>query len=289
MGSFLRELIERFEKESRPSLHKNIAVTWISYEGLNSDPLRRGKGTGWLEEKLIYPASVVKLFYACAIETWLHQDLLSESKELRRAMTEMIVNSSNDATSYIVDLLTGTTSGPSLKGVSWTAWMMQRNVVNDWLKGLHWSEFCSINCCQKTWNDGPFGRDRDFYGDSLQNRNALSTIATAKLMEALISGVLLTPKSTKNIKKLLFRSLDPLKRKADLDNQVDGFLGEGLPKGSYLWSKAGLMSEVRHDATWFMTPQGQRMLLIVFTQGEALAKDVFLLPALASALSNCSF
>ena len=114
MGYFLRKLIDQYEKECRPGLHNHIAITWVCYEGLNSEDLGEGKGAGWLEEKSIYPASVIKLFYACAIETWLDKDLLIDCLELRRAMKEMIAYSSNDATSYIVDLLTATTSGPSL-------------------------------------------------------------------------------------------------------------------------------------------------------------------------------
>ncbi len=288
MEYFLCKLIDRFATESRPELHENISLTWILYNDHKPKPFS-GIGTGWLEDKLIYPASVVKLFYACALETWLQKDLLVESKEIRRAMFEMIVNSSNDATSYIVDLLTATTSGVSLEGESWERWKKQRNWINDWLFTLKGTEFKSINCCQKTWNDGPFGRDRDFYGDRNENRNALTTIATAKLMHSLMNGFLLKPKATQNITRILSRSLDLVKRKQDLENQVDGFLGEGLPVGSNLWSKAGLMSEVRHDAAFFSIPNGNKMILVVFTQGKSLARDTFLLPSIASELSQWSF
>ena len=83
---------------------------------------------------------------------------------------------------------------------------------------------------------------------------------------------------------MLSRSLDIWKRKADQDNQIDGFIGEGLPTGSQIWSKAGWMSEVRHDVAWLQTSKGKEMLLAVFCQGKDLAKDTFLLPALASEL-----
>ncbi len=287
MRALLEQLIARFENESRKDLHNKISITWICYRDKNPEPFS-GIGAGWLENNLLYPASVVKLFYACAVETWLHKDLLVDCPELRRALSEMIVNSSNDATSYILDLLTASTSGPALKGERWEVWKKQRNVINDWLRNFKWTEFQSVNCSQKTWNDGPFGRDKEFYGVGNNNRNSLTTLATARLFEALMTGVFLPTKATKNLKKLLFRSLDPLKRKLDPVNQVDGFLGEGLPNGTHLWSKAGLMSEVRHDAAWFVTPKGKTMLLIVFTHGRDLAKDNFLLPAFASELSNWS-
>ena len=101
-----------------------------------------------------------------------------------------------------------------------------------------------------------------------------------------MTGLLLNPKATNNIKKLLFRSLDLLQRKSNKENQIDGFLGEGLPKGTKLWSKAGLMSEARHDATWFITPNRKIMMIIVFCKGNALSRDNLLLPAFASELSK---
>ncbi len=287
MEAFLSKLIDKFAKEGRKSLRNNIALTWIIYQDQNPKT-STGVGANFSGDKLLYPASVVKLFYACAVEHWLSRDLLVDSQELRRAMYEMIVNSSNDATSYIVDLLTATTSGPSLRSKSWEIWKKQRNVINDWLYCLKGTEFKSINCCQKTWNEGPFGRDFDFYGTDNHNRNALSTNATAKLFELLMTGDLLKPISTLNIKKLLARSLELVKRKSDPDNQVDGFIGEGLPNGTQMWSKAGLMSQVRHDAAWFITPEGKTMLLVIFSQGKYLAKDNFLLPAFANELSNWS-
>ncbi len=285
MESLLEKLILRFEKDSRPDLRNKISITWVCYKDPHPEPFS-GIGAGWLEEKFYYPASVVKLFYACALEAWLMKDILVDSFELRRALSSMIVDSSNDATSYIVDLLTATTSGPSLQGERWEVWKRQRNLINDWLLSLDCKEFKSINCCQKTWSDGPFGRDRDFYGGNYNNRNSLNTIGTARFFESLMTGTLLPLKATKNLKTILFRSLDLMKRKANPENQVDGFLGEGLPKGSKLWSKAGLMSEARHDASWFFTPKGKIMLLIVFTTGQELAKDTFLLPAIAAELSQ---
>ena len=96
-----------------------------------------------------------------------------------------------------------------------------------------------------------------------------------------------TPGSEKFIQNFR-RSLDPVIRKQDLENQVDGFLGEGLPHASNLWSKAGLMSEVRHDVAWWVAPRQNPMLVAVFTIGEKLAKDRFLIPAIGSELNKLS-
>lgn len=109
-----------------PSLSpEQIALTWLVYDNpvvVNTDgalspeafwehPVR---GFQYRGDVRLYPASVVKLFYLVAIHEWLEGRMLQNSTELERAIQDMIVESSNDATSYIVDSLTGTTSGPEL-------------------------------------------------------------------------------------------------------------------------------------------------------------------------------
>ena len=198
----------------------------------------------------------------------------------------MVVDSSNDATSLILDLLTGTTSGPSLFGDRWQAWQKQRLLVNKWLNELQWPELQNVNCCQKTWGDGPYGREQDFYKEGHDNRNAISTSAIARLLEAIMTNGVISPPACKRLRTLLSRSLDINQRKENPENQIDGFLGEGLPKGTRLWSKAGWMSQVRHDAAWFCKPQGNPMLLVIFTQGRQYSNDTSLLPSLASEIMN---
>src|SRR5215471_12526768 len=59
----------------------------------------------------VYPASVVKLFYLGAVHRWLEDKKIQETDELKRAVRDMIVDSSNEATQYVVDVLTQTTGG----------------------------------------------------------------------------------------------------------------------------------------------------------------------------------
>jgi beta-lactamase class A len=284
MQEQLVALLRRFEAEDRPGLTDQVAITWVRYD--RQEPAAgSGRGAGWADQRVLYPASVVKLMYAVAVEHWLQRDLLLDHEELRRALRDMIADSCNDATGLIVDLLTGTTSGPMLRGEAWTTWQRQRQLVNDWLKTLGWPELERINCCQKTWNEGPYGRERDFYGAGNTNRNALSTAATARLLEAVMTDAVLSPPACRRLRDLLDRSLDPAQRAADPENQVDGFLGEGLPEGSRLWSKAGWMSQARHDAAWWVSPGMEPSLLVVFSEGTDRAQDPKLLPILARELS----
>jgi hypothetical protein len=162
-----------------------------------------------------------------------------------------------------------------------TSWIEQRQLVNGWLAELGWPELEGVNVCQKTWGDGPFGREREFYGPELENRNRLSTESTARLLQAVMGGAWLSPPACQRMQALLARSLDAEQRAADPENQVDGFLGEGLPAGARLWSKAGWMSQARHDAAYVEVDGYGPLLLVVFSEGERCAADTRLLPEIA--------
>ena len=286
MQSQLEEMIQRFASEGRTNLKDNISITWIKYTNNKPKP-NSGAGAKWDSNKPTYPASVVKLIYAIASEDWVKNDLIPDSDELRRALKDMISKSSNDATSLIIDLLTGSTSGPSLKGGRWIAWKKQRNTVNKWLREFEWTELNKFNCCQKTWSDEPYGREKDFYQEKGNNRNALTTDGTARLLEGVMTNNIISPEACKRLRYLLERSLSINDRKADPENQIDGFLGEGLPKKSRIWSKAGWMSSARHDAAWISNEEEQgATLIVVFYSGGKSSTDTFLLPAIANSLTK---
>ena len=84
-----------------------------------------------------------------------------------------------------------------------------------------------------------------------------------------------------HLRNFLKRDLNKDFLKNDSLNQVDGFLGEGLPESINLWSKAGLMSEVRHDSAWWTNSQTLHTLLVVFCNGEKYSKDSSFLPVIA--------
>ena len=285
MASHLEAVLDQLDAEGRPGLRNSLSLTWIRYADLAPEA-GQGLGAAWEEHRCVYPASVVKLFYAVAVERWLQRDLISDGEELQRALRDMIGDSSNDATGLVVDLLTGTSSGPDLRGDCWEVWQRQRRLVNDWLGELDWPELDGVNCCQKTWGDGPYGREKRFYGADNSNRNALSTASTARMLEAVMTGAVVSPPACRRLQSLLARSLDSTQRLADPENQVDGFLGEGLPQDARLWSKAGWMSQARHDAAWWQWGDQPPTLLVAFSSGPDRAKDERLLPDLAEKLST---
>ncbi|MEO3705526.1 serine hydrolase [Trichormus azollae] len=279
-----------------------IALTWVVYDppvpvntggALTPDafwnhPVR---GFSYRGGERIYPASVVKLFYLVTVHEWLEKGMSNTSKELERALGDMIVDSSNDATSLIVDILSGTTSGPELPTGPFETWKYQRNIINRYYQSLGWEEMGTINVCQKTWGDGPYGRERAFYGEMFENRNMLTTNATARLLHSIVGGVAVSSGRSQSMMSLLKRSIKPDELPKDVDeDQVTGFLGGGLPRNSQIWSKTGWTSSVRHDAAYIELQDQRPYLLVVFTEGKEQAKSREILPfvsrKIAAAVSN---
>jgi beta-lactamase class A len=59
---------------------------------------------------------------------------------------------------------------------------------------------------------------------------------------------------------------------------VTGFIGAGVPQTARVWSKAGLTSQVRHDAAYIEAPDQQPYLLVVFTEGKEHSQNEAILP-----------
>jgi beta-lactamase class A len=280
-----------------------IALTWIVYD--QPVPVNTGgaltpqefwqysvRGFAYRGVERIYPASVVKLFYLVAVHEWLDKGMIPASAELDRAVRDMIVDSSNDATGLVVDILTGTTSGPELPSGPFETWKYQRDIVNRYFHTLGWTELESINVNQKTWCDGPYGRERAFLGETLDNRNKLTTNATARLLHSIIGGVAVSSERSQSMMALMKRSLDPTELATNPENQITGFLGAELPQTAQIWSKAGWTSQVRHDAAYIELPDQRPCLLVVFTEGKAHSNNEAILPfvaqQVATAISNLS-
>src|SRR3712207_2688579 len=132
------EILEATWTEFSGLARNQIALTWIVYDppvpvntggALSAEEFWKYevRGFSYRGVERIYPASIVKLFYLVAIEEWLESGMTQPSAELNRAIKDMIVDSSNDATSLIVDVLSGTTSGPELPSGPFETWKSQRS------------------------------------------------------------------------------------------------------------------------------------------------------------------
>lgn len=254
-----------------PLKAEQVAVTLVDVSDAKN--LRWGTHRG---DQPIYPASVVKLFYLVAAQRWIEDGRLDEADELKRAMRDMIVDSSNEATHYVLDVLTGTTSGPELAPDALRSWQDQRNAVNRYFTGLGYT---GINCNKKPWCEGPYGREVQAIRTFEPKRNLLTTDATARLMTDIALDRVVTPDRCAKMRGLLLRDLAA---PATPEDQVHGFIGSALPSGTQVWSKAGWTSQTRHDCALVHLPDGRRRVLVIYTEGHAPEED--LLPGLAKEL-----
>lgn len=216
-----------------------------------------------------YPASVVKLFYLVAAHHQMETGALKQTPELERALHDMIVDSSNDATHFVVDSLTGTTGGPELSEQDLKVWLEKRNLMNRYFAGLGYEH---INVNQKTWCEGPYGRERQGLGPKFENRNKLTTDAVARLLLEIVTEKAVSPLRAKAMMQLLHR--DPQTKSTDPDDQATAFSGKALPPGSQYYSKAGWTSSTRHDVAFVRLANGAEYILAVFTVDNSSQPDI---------------
>ncbi len=231
-------------------------------------------------EQKIYPASVVKLFYMAALHRWLEDGRIKiASPELQRGLKDMIVDSSNEATQYILDVLTDTSSGGELPAKEFESWSYKRNAVNRYFESLGYK---NINVNQKTFCEDAYGREQQFRNYKGENRNMLTTNATARLMSEIVLGKSVSAERSKQMLDLMKRDFSGTTK--DTDDQAHGFtaiaLNELNLKDAKLWSKAGWTSKTRHDAAYIETPDGLKFVLVVFTENFAQERDI--IPSIAS-------
>jgi len=219
----------------------------------------------------VYPASVVKLFYLVAVHRWLEDKKIQETDELKRAVRDMIVVSSNEATQYIVDVLTHTTGGYELPPKEMEVWQNQRNVVNRYYSSLG---FTNINVNQKTFCEDAYGREKVSRGPNGENRNKLTTDATARLLFEIVTGRAVSTTRSAQMMELLRRDFSGTS--TDNDDQGHGFTGIALQgmSGARLWSKAGWTSTTRHDAAYIELPNGAKFVLVTFTVDHANEREI---------------
>ncbi|MDT5157879.1 MAG: hypothetical protein QOC99_3286 [Acidobacteriota bacterium] len=263
-----RVALERFK--GKGFAEKNLAFTLIDL----TDP-QHTEQASFRGAEPVYPASVVKLFYLVASHRWFEDGRLKETAEFDRALRDMIVDSLNDPAHYILDALTGVSNGEELSPDKLKKWAERRNAVNRYYASLGYT---GINVNQKPWCEGPYGRERQFYGPKFENRNRLTTDATARLLAEIVTGRAVTPARSLKMMELLKRDFSSGKSEGE-DDQAHNFTALALAPGTRLWSKAGWTDTTRHDAAYIELPGGQRLVLVTFTTDFAKERDI--IPSIA--------
>src|SRR6185295_16544686 len=264
-----RKTLEKFADKKLDA--KQLSITLIDLRG----PAHQQQASFRGNER-IYPASVVKLFYLAAAHRWLEDKKIDDTPELRRALKDMIVDSSNEATQYVVDVVTHTTAGYELPPKEMEEWQEKRNAVNRYYSSLGYT---NINVNQKTFCEDAYGREQVSRRPDGSNRNKLTTDATARLLAEIVTGKAVTPGRSAQMMELLKRDYSGTSK--DNDDQGHGFTGIALQgmEGVRLWSKAGWTSTTRHDAAYLELPDGAKFVLVTFTTDHANEREI--IPAVA--------
>ena len=219
---------------------------------------------GFRAAEPFYPASVVKIFYLADYEVEKEAGRLADTPELARAVKDMITVSSNDATGFVVDCLTGTTSGPELSGRAWDEWREKRNAVNRFFAKR--GGFPTLNANQKTFCEDAYGREQAFReGD--KNRNRMSAADAARLFKEIARGEIAGAAGTEEMLGLLARDIAGEAPLTEMEPEDARLAGERLPKGSRLWAKSGDAYDVHHLVGRVVLPNGSEFVVAVFTKG----------------------
>jgi hypothetical protein len=261
LQSALKRTAEVTLKEFPKLATDNLAISVVDLT--NPDAISRADYHG---DVSFYPASLVKLFFM--VETY-HQGRLTP--EIERALGAMIRVSDNDAAAFLLDVLTDTASGSELEGKALEEFIERRRKLNRYFGSLGYD----ISAMAKPWSFGPYGRDMQLMGENLINRNRATANAVASLLFWIVRRQAISSQASEAMLGLLERPLSPLRPD---ENQVKGFLGEGLPQTARLWSKEGDTSEVRHDAAYVELPGGKKFIVVILTRGAA--DDLTLLPSI---------
>lgn len=271
LNSAVSEILASFSAKGFKS--DEVAATLIDVR--DPDHLKMAEVRG---NQRIYPASVVKMFYMAALERQLETGRTVMTPELARGLRDMIVVSSNEATQYILDVITGTSSGAELPQKEFDAWQSKRNRVNRYFASMGYQ---NINVNQKTFCEDAYGIEQQSRNYKGENRNGLTTNATARLLAEIVLGRMAPPERTKMMMDMLKR--DPFAASRDPDDQGHGFTGKAFidrkMTDAKLWSKAGWTSKTRHDAAYIETADGLKFVLVIFTENHATEKEP--IPAIA--------
>jgi beta-lactamase class A len=268
----LQDLVNRAAKTTLDRFaDKKLQESELSITLIDLRDAKRPVTASFRGNERVYPASVVKLFYLVAAHRWLEDKKIEQTPELTRAIRDMIVDSSNEATQYVLDVITHTTGGYELPPKEMEEWQNQRNAVNRYFSSLGYT---NINVNQKTFCEDAYGRERVSRGPNGENRNKLTTDATARLMMEIVTGKAAKPARTTAMMELLKREYTGTS--SDNDDQGHGFTGIALQgrEGFRLWSKAGWTSTTRHDIAYVEMPDGGKFVLATFTSNHSNDREI---------------
>jgi beta-lactamase class A len=219
----------------------------------------------------VYPASVVKFVYLMAAYKWREEGKLDFDPTFDAQLTEMIRQSSNQATRQVFARLTGTEPGPELPDDAYRDFRNRRLAVKAWLESLGITD---LHCVNPTYdgNGDLFGRDAQFLRDrsvtgglpsrdgEFANRQSMTAIGTAKLLALLATDRALSPEDSSAVRRRMRR--DP-REQPHLAARIAG--GAARLPGLEVFAKSGTWGPIYADAGIVRAASGDQFVLAVYT------------------------
>ncbi|MEL7244788.1 MAG: serine hydrolase [Cyanobacteria bacterium J06573_2] len=284
LQKIVNEVVNFTESQKFPT--QSLSMTIIDVE--------TGEYAGYQQERLRYPASVVKLFWMVNLYAQIEKGILSE-EEFPQYLDAMIKKSDNEAASYIIDRITKTEYKQNIKGEEYKKWRTKRLKINQYFQQAGYD---NINISQKTFPIPSLKLSRA-KGSELKLRdnprkpirNKISTQQVARLLYEIYQNQSVSEKSSLKMAELLnidAETRNVLRDEINLDefNPVRGFLSASLPNNVDFKGKAGWTSNSRNDAGIITTPNGKTYILVVFGENKAYAYDWQIFPDISKLVFN---
>jgi beta-lactamase class A len=266
--------------EARDARLRAAAVRVAVLDLAHGDPPRLAEHHG---DAAIYPASVVKFVYLMAAYRWQEDGRLRIEGDFDRELSEMIRESSNQATQKVFARLTETTPGPELAPEAYRDFCARRQAVKRWLATLGVTD---LHCVSPTYDGGGdlFGRDAQFIRDptiagglgrghgEAPNRQAMTATGTVRLLALLATDRALTPEDSAIVRRRMRR--DPVEQ-PHLIHRIAG--GAARLSGLDVYAKSGTWGPIYADAGIVRRrDDGRQIVIAVFTEATPAYRGDFI-------------
>lgn len=281
LSNIVDELVDLANAQDLPK--KSLSITLID--------INRHQISGYQQHVPRFPASVVKLFWMVALEEYIQQGLISNERGINPSLKAMIVDSDNDASSRIIDVVTKTKSfSKRLDAEEFQVLKNRRNHLNQFFQKAGYQNIVISN---KTFPitelrmSEPTGTELQLIGDDKLKSNQITTYHAARLMYEIFNQQAVSPKLSQKMANLLHRDLRPQKWKnnpprSEGFNPVENFFGESLPADIYFASKAGQNSTTRNEVAYVATEDGKtRYVIAIFGKDKAYSQSNRIFPQMS--------
>ncbi|MFB2833124.1 serine hydrolase [Floridanema evergladense] len=275
------EMVQLIQSRKLPTQPLSIALINV----------KTGEISGFQQNTLLYPASVVKMFWMVSVFDEMHRGILPNEPVYSADLNRMIQQSSNDAASRLVDAVTNTESGYFLRGEKYDKWANKRRKISEFFSKAGYE---GIAIYQKTYpiaylrHKIPEGRDLQMWNDPKELKNQISSEHAARLMYEIVTGKAVSPEASAKMIQFLARDLRLSSWRENTArfggfNPIRGLLGQGLPAEVDFASKAGWTETGRHEVAFVRSREedGPIYILAILGADEAYSKDWQLFPMLS--------